>query len=210
MRDGKVVVVRNDLHSLSVASPRTGLKKQGFGTYVVLVHEDGSTSLYAHLAPPSVAGLTPGQRIKAGETIGKSDSSGAVTGPHLHVELTSGTDPFDHRTKLDIDPCMPRRGWITLESYLKLFRGVCEAFVDGKSLGTNPPGEKTRLEVSLRPGKHLLKLVAKSIAAGKKVTCSTEFADPFTTLDASGADLGPGFAEELSQGESAGVTLFVH
>ncbi len=64
----------------------------GYGTYVVIAHGGGLYTLYAHL---SQLGVTAGERVRAGEVIGLSGSTGNSTGPHLHFEVRRGTDPVD-------------------------------------------------------------------------------------------------------------------
>lgn len=59
--------------------------KTGYGRYVVLLHLDGSETLYAHLEGESTANLHVGEQVKRGDVIGKADTTGGVTVPHLHV-----------------------------------------------------------------------------------------------------------------------------
>lgn len=55
------------------------------GNYVVIYHGDiGLTSVYQHLSSTYVV---KGQTVNFGDTIGKSGSTGNVSGPHLHFEL---------------------------------------------------------------------------------------------------------------------------
>ena len=56
------------------------------GNFVRLLHDDGSMSLYAHLQPGGAL-ATPGRRVRAGERIGLSGSTGHATGPHLHFAV---------------------------------------------------------------------------------------------------------------------------
>jgi murein DD-endopeptidase MepM/ murein hydrolase activator NlpD len=68
-----------------------------FGIQVIVRHDDGYYSQYAHLS--SVA-VDQGQLVRAGEPIGLAGSTGNSTGPHLHFEvrltpqLGSGVDPL--------------------------------------------------------------------------------------------------------------------
>ncbi|MFE6399511.1 M23 family metallopeptidase [Streptomyces alboflavus] len=68
----------------------------GFGVEVVVRHEDGSYTQYAHLA--SVA-VDQGERVRTGQWVGQAGTTGNSTGPHLHFEtrvtpdLGSGVDP---------------------------------------------------------------------------------------------------------------------
>jgi murein DD-endopeptidase MepM/ murein hydrolase activator NlpD len=56
----------------------------GYGRVVIVGHEDGTETLYAH---NSTNVVTPGQRVTPDEVIAKSGSSGRSTGPHLHFEV---------------------------------------------------------------------------------------------------------------------------
>jgi murein DD-endopeptidase MepM/ murein hydrolase activator NlpD len=58
--------------------------KGGYGRYIVLRHNNGLETLYAHLSKSNV---TVGQEIKAGIEIGKGGNTGRSTGPHLHYEV---------------------------------------------------------------------------------------------------------------------------
>ncbi|WP_218711545.1 M23 family metallopeptidase [Arthrobacter sp. BF1] len=53
------------------------------GECILIKHEDGSQTGYAHL---STVYVTEGYECKAGEVIGLSGHSGATTGSHLHWE----------------------------------------------------------------------------------------------------------------------------
>lgn len=61
----------------------------GYGHYILLQHEGGYKTAYAHLN-----GYGPGVRVgvyvQAGQTIGYVGASGRVTGPHLHFEVLKG------------------------------------------------------------------------------------------------------------------------
>ncbi|MFJ8029151.1 transglycosylase family protein [Streptomyces sp. NPDC096032] len=58
-----------------------------YGYQVVLRHTDGRYTQYAHLSAISVRA---GQHVTAGRRIGRSGSTGNVTGPHLHFEVRTG------------------------------------------------------------------------------------------------------------------------
>ncbi len=63
-----------------------------YGNFVILQHYNNLTSVYAHLSEILVK---KGQKVKAGELIAKSGSTGASTGPHLHFELRKDGSPTD-------------------------------------------------------------------------------------------------------------------
>ncbi|MFI2376745.1 transglycosylase family protein [Streptomyces sp. NPDC018964] len=58
-----------------------------FGYQVVVRHDDGRYSQYAHLSAISVKS---GQSVGAGQRIGRSGSTGNSSGPHLHFEVRTG------------------------------------------------------------------------------------------------------------------------
>ena len=62
----------------------------GFGNYVVIVHSNGTKTLYGHLKSYSVK---KGQTVSQGQVIGVMGSTGNSSGTHLHFEW-SGGDPW--------------------------------------------------------------------------------------------------------------------
>ncbi len=71
-------------------------KNAGFGIYVRIDHDDGSSSYYAHLNNVAV---TSGTAVQQGDWIGMSGNTGNSTGPHLHFQvLDSSTTAVPVRT----------------------------------------------------------------------------------------------------------------
>lgn len=63
----------------------------GYGQYIVIKHENGTQTLYAHLSG-NVA--TEGQNVYQGQIIAYSGATGKSFGPHLHFEVRGGRNPF--------------------------------------------------------------------------------------------------------------------
>jgi LysM repeat protein len=63
----------------------------GYGMYVVIKHDNGTQTLYAHM---SSVGVNAGDWVEQGQTIGGMGNTGKSTGTHLHFEVRGGTNPF--------------------------------------------------------------------------------------------------------------------
>jgi len=63
----------------------------GYGLYVVVRHDNGTQTLYAHNSQNIVY---PGQYVVRGQVIGYVGSTGRSTGPHLHFEVRGAKNPF--------------------------------------------------------------------------------------------------------------------
>jgi murein DD-endopeptidase MepM/ murein hydrolase activator NlpD len=79
VRDGRVIFAGGDACC-------------SYGYYVILEHDDGWTSLYAHL---SAFGVAWGDHVLQGEVIGLSGETGKARGAHLHFELRSWGAPVN-------------------------------------------------------------------------------------------------------------------
>ncbi len=79
----------------------------GFGNYVILLHKiDGKhyTTLYAHMKDGSLK-VKKGQKVTAGQMLGKMGTTGMSTGKHLHWELRLGkVHTWDANGKNYIEP----------------------------------------------------------------------------------------------------------
>lgn len=64
----------------------------GYGNYIVITHDNGTQTLYAHESSV-IVGL--GQRVVKGQVIGYVGQTGKATGPHVHFEIRGGPrNPF--------------------------------------------------------------------------------------------------------------------
>jgi len=76
--DGKVVIARTGYNG-------------GYGTWVVLKHDNGTETRYAHM---SKLGTSVGKNVAQGEVIGYVGTTGRSTGNHLHLEVRGAKFPF--------------------------------------------------------------------------------------------------------------------
>ena len=77
-----------------------------YGNYVVISHGSGNTTLYGHM---SARRVNVGQRVKQGDVIGITGSTGNSTGPHLHFEITENgvrVNPLSHGAQ-------PQKGYLS-------------------------------------------------------------------------------------------------
>ena len=71
----------------------TAGKKGGYGNYVLIHHDDGYDTAYAHLQA-FADGLAVGDRVRQGDVIGFVGTTGLSTGPHLHYDVNEeAVDP---------------------------------------------------------------------------------------------------------------------
>lgn len=76
---------------MSIRAAREGIVKAigdngkyAYGRWIAIEHENGLTTLYAHLSSQIVK---PGQKVTAGQIIGYEGSTGFSTGSHLHFTV---------------------------------------------------------------------------------------------------------------------------
>ncbi len=64
----------------------------GYGNVVIVQHDGGVQSYYAHLSQIVVP---PGAQVRAGQLVGRVGSTGLSTAPHLHLEIRRSGQPID-------------------------------------------------------------------------------------------------------------------
>lgn len=80
---GGIVVERN--MNFEAGGPSIGLSERS--NFVVLIHDDGTFGVYAHLEKNGVV-VEEGDRVRSGEVIAYSGNTGYSSGPHLHFMVT--------------------------------------------------------------------------------------------------------------------------
>jgi murein DD-endopeptidase MepM/ murein hydrolase activator NlpD len=92
-----------------------------YGKWVLIKHNNGLTSLYAHL---SLAQVKAGDTVTSRQKIGLSGNTGYSTGPHLHftVYASDAVQITNYRSKVCgtnmTMPIAPRAGYLNPLSYL--------------------------------------------------------------------------------------------
>ncbi|HVJ51324.1 MAG TPA: peptidoglycan DD-metalloendopeptidase family protein [Aliidongia sp.] len=77
-----------------------GNELRGFGNLLLIKHEDGWVTAYAHA---EVLLVKKGDKVRRGQSIARIGDTGGVAEPQLHFELRRGTkaiDPLDHLPQL--------------------------------------------------------------------------------------------------------------
>ncbi|MFJ4658011.1 M23 family metallopeptidase [Nocardia sp. NPDC088792] len=90
------------IHSVMGGTVISAGPAQGFGLWVRVKQDDGTTAVYGHVNDMYV---TTGQRVNTGDVIASVGNRGDSTGPHLHLEIW---DPAD--TKMDPLPWLASKG----------------------------------------------------------------------------------------------------
>ncbi|HRQ61963.1 MAG TPA: M23 family metallopeptidase, partial [Alphaproteobacteria bacterium] len=69
-----------------------GNELRGSGNLVLVRHDNGYMTAYAHLDRIDVR---PGMKLARGQTLGTVGSTGSVREPQLHFEIRRGTEAID-------------------------------------------------------------------------------------------------------------------
>ena len=74
-----------------IISKDNGYWNGGYGNYIVIKHNNGTQTLYAHNNSNIV---WRGYHVVQGQVIGYLGSTGRSTGPHVHFEVRGAANPF--------------------------------------------------------------------------------------------------------------------
>ncbi len=82
-------------NGIVIVSRDNGSWNGGYGNYVVITHDNGTQTLYAHMKRSAVS---VGQSVSSGQIIGYVGMTGLTTGPHVHFEVRGAANPFRNCT----------------------------------------------------------------------------------------------------------------
>ena len=100
-----------------------GYDYTGYGYMVIIEHEDGKATVYAHL---SMVSAVQCRKVSRGDLIGYSGQSGNATGPHLHFEARRIWYDFKtHEDPVSFLPLMSIDDSIQQEQHTEIPEGKC-------------------------------------------------------------------------------------
>ncbi len=99
-----------------------------FGNLIVIRHENGLETFYAHLSKRNVE---VGDWVNAGDVIGLGGSTGRSTGPHLHFETRYNGFAFDPQWLIDFEKGILRhRLFVLKKKYFNIYSNYEQDFDD--------------------------------------------------------------------------------
>jgi len=120
--------------------------------YIILMHADGSRSLYWHLKKNRLTSKGIGTSVASGEFLGVIASSGNSTGPHLHFECYDANEGL-------IDPYSGSCNNMNSQSYWTTQKPLWEPTINTllthnaePNFGTCPNPETTNVQTIFEPG----------------------------------------------------------
>lgn len=105
----------------------TSPTRTGFGKYIIITHDNGYETVYAHL---SAVHVKVGQRVKQGQKIGVKGTTGNSTGMHLHFEMSKGRWLNTYANNVDPLPFISDPEIETVQKVLKE-AGLYKDTIDG-------------------------------------------------------------------------------
>ena len=102
--DGTVVVTRDGLPDIPPMTKNPGLRtpEDYAGNNVIVAIGHGRYAVFDHLVRGSVR-VRRGQRVRAGQVVGKLGNSGNTDGPHLHFGIEARPDSLAQGLPFEID-----------------------------------------------------------------------------------------------------------
>jgi murein DD-endopeptidase MepM/ murein hydrolase activator NlpD len=98
--DGIDIVARSGTHILAAADGLVGYsdnRVQGFGNLLIILHADGTSTLYAHCRAIFVAA---GEQVRRGQVVAEVGDTGISRMPHLHFEWHRAGEAIDPEPRL--------------------------------------------------------------------------------------------------------------
>ncbi len=107
---------------------RLAERHKGYGNLIIVRHENGLETFYAHLSKIEV---NVGDWVHAGDRIGLGGSTGRSSGPHLHFETRYKGNAFDPQWIIDFENGVLRKNAFVLRrSYLSAYSKYVPETID--------------------------------------------------------------------------------
>lgn len=134
---------------------------ESYGNTIVVRHQDGGATLYAHLRTRAV---TVGATVSAGQLLGEANNTGTqTTGDHLHFEYVPNGQIIQSSNRIDPDACvgLTVSGSIRVADNGALADDAFRVAIDGFIIGETSIGAANNLAANnLIPGSHTLTITA--------------------------------------------------
>ena len=82
----------SNIYAMKGGTVARAARDSGYGNFVVIEHDNGIRTLYAHCSKLLVKA---GDSVKKGQVIALVGSTGNSTGPHLHIEFRKDNQRYD-------------------------------------------------------------------------------------------------------------------
>lgn len=115
------------------------VEPRGYGQYIVVRHDDGVETRYAHLSRPLVV---VGERVESMQPIALSGNSGNSTGPHLHFEARYNGEAIDPAAMFDFSGDAKAMAYSAMRGNAASY-GVASGMVSGVSGKVIPASRST-------------------------------------------------------------------
>ena len=150
------------IYAMFDGTVRISVRNRSYGNLVVIRHNNGLETYYAHL---SARHVQPGDQVKAGDCIGLCGNTGRSYGSHLHLEIRYMGNALNPETVIDPNTRQLLANELTLtkNSFRKTGRGSRFA----KGGGTTSKGGKQYYRV--RKGDTLSKIARRNGTTVRKI-----------------------------------------
>lgn len=154
-----------------------------YGNLVVIRHENGIETFYAHLSKRHVQ---VGDWVNAGDVIGLGGSTGRSTGPHLHYETRYNGFAFDPQWLIDFKTgTLRHRLFVLKKKYFNIYSNYDQDFEDefkNNEEDKKEDAEKAAMKYyTIRSGDTLSK-IARNNGTTINALCRMNGITPTTTL----------------------------
>ena len=138
--------------------PAVGNTSGGGGIMTVLRNDAGSHWIFAHLSTNDVA--PKGKRVRRGDIIGRTGTTGTSTGPHLHLGLVPANPNWGNGTFGSVDPAP----WLTIPFAPNTYTAWTGAATSGTGTSTKTATTAGKDWLSMATEAELRKIIREEVA----------------------------------------------